>query len=192
MAAHSYCSITTYVFHTRGWTYRLALKQANKRCTTTAISLLSRTSSAILKHLASLPRPPHESAVLYTISSNAGDDISSLNTHLSSLTSHTIGCISSPQLGTDQLVSCSIATFAPRSFLTFRSNIFGREKSQVERWRMPQSEGVHAQRRRAVVEFAMNRAPKEWPADGRSWDDLWRLGDGLGESSWTSQQHSCE
>ena len=144
--------------------------------TSSATSFLSRSSSAIIKQLRARPKLPESSAVVYTISSNA-TNLDAVVSQLSALSSCTVGCVSAPLPGYESHVSCSIATFSPKTYVQFHSDITGREKTQVGRWRI-RNDDVESQQRR-TVDSAMNSGAS-WPSNGgdpsgasTSWDDVW-------------------
>lgn len=91
----------------------------------------------------------------------------------------------------EDLVACSVATFAPKSFALFRSEIPGREKSQVGRWHPPNLE-AYEQKQKNTVDSAVEGAASLPGHDG-NWSDVWGMNDtwsglpeGLSKSQWVT------
>ncbi|PFH53274.1 hypothetical protein AMATHDRAFT_45552 [Amanita thiersii Skay4041] len=103
-------------------------------------TVVARTVSPILTHISrlSLAFPNHP--VVFAISSNAPEHhLSHLFHELTTFSSKSIGCLSSPLPGPySALTACSLAILDPSHAVPFRSTIPGQPPSQVGRWHAPQ------------------------------------------------------
>ncbi|KAL0576502.1 hypothetical protein V5O48_005477 [Marasmius crinis-equi] len=102
-------------------------------------TILSRTPSTIISHLADVKGKYYDAArhsLLFTLSPPpSNDDLASIVYSLTSFSERSVGCISSPEPAHNQdVISCSITLLDNATTSLFRSTIPGREMIQVGRW----------------------------------------------------------
>ena len=138
-------------------------------------TILARTPAAILSHLSRLSATYAEHSVIFALNASA-PELPTLVSHLTKLSSQTVGCLSAPLPGLahEGLISCSLAIFDKRNAVSFRSTIPGRAAPQVGRW--------HAFRQKN------DKPENQWPpgmengfAESMNWDDIWDRSAGANE-----------
>ncbi|KDQ62165.1 hypothetical protein JAAARDRAFT_189527 [Jaapia argillacea MUCL 33604] len=130
-------------------------------------TILSRTPAALLSYLSTLPKSFSGHPILFALATSTTgteSDLSSLVSHLTSISSQSIGCLSAPapHSPSHTWISCSIAVFDKRIVTPFRSTIPGRAAVQVGRW--------HAFRKKGDVVSPGQEAGLE---ENVNWDDVW-------------------
>jgi hypothetical protein len=99
-------------------------------------TILARTPTLLLSQLSQLSKIYTENTLLFALSTNVeANGLSSLVSHLTSLSADSVGCLSAP-LDTpwspaEDYITCSLAAFDHST--TFRSTIPGRQAAQVGR-----------------------------------------------------------
>ncbi|KAJ7644250.1 hypothetical protein FB45DRAFT_897343 [Roridomyces roridus] len=123
-------------------------------------TILTRSPSKLLSHLSRLSYREH--VVLFSLSPNvASSELAQLIQRLTTLSPQTIGCLSAPLPGHEELLSCSIGAFRPENCIPFRSQIAGRASTQVgRRHSFRHKESQHA-------------FQDEVPPGKFDWEDVW-------------------
>ncbi|KZT09087.1 uncharacterized protein LAESUDRAFT_712239 [Laetiporus sulphureus 93-53] len=131
-------------------------------------TILSKSSSEILSHLSRIRSSFSSQITFFALSVSSSHDaseVSSLVSHLTSLTEQSVGCLSSQldngMLSREGAFSCSVAVFDKSSATPFRSTVPGRQAAQVGRW--------HSNRR----SDDNGRADAPSHRNGLHWDDVW-------------------
>ncbi|KAF8585727.1 hypothetical protein K439DRAFT_1026749 [Ramaria rubella] len=95
-------------------------------------TLVSRSSSSLLQHLSKANSNP-DAVILFSVSTNALNNLEDIVSRLRLSARHIIGCLSAPLPGAPETVVCSTATFSAQDCVPFRSEIRGRAPIQVGR-----------------------------------------------------------
>ncbi|KZT56379.1 hypothetical protein CALCODRAFT_497402 [Calocera cornea HHB12733] len=126
-----------------------------------AYTLLSRSSTPILKFLTDLQRPAHDAVAFFNLSLNA-DNLGSLVTALQGLSPKHAGCLSAPLPSATSHTVCSVALFPRSQCSTVRTTMPGRKQAQVGRWHVKGRDEPRP----------LGDAPPEMPAEGK-WAQAW-------------------
>ncbi|GBE85252.1 hypothetical protein BKA93DRAFT_903767 [Sparassis latifolia] len=150
-------------------------------------TIISRTASDILSQLSYI-RPALSSHIpLFSISvspNTKADELSALVSHLTSQSSHGIGCLSASIPSTDptwqESIACSVALFDKSMATPFRSTIPGINTPQVGRW--------HSFRKRSE-----DADDELGDTANINWDDIWsrKLGRGFLPPEIPTQDHEA-
>jgi hypothetical protein len=125
-----------------------------------AFTLVSRSPSALLNHIARLPRKLSNSTTLFALSSNTPPlSLSPLLTAIASSAKTSVGCLSDA-LSPD-LIACSLAYFDSAFCTPFRSKIKGREAVSVGR------------ARKRYTQSSEEGVSKLYESERINWQDVW-------------------
>ncbi|KAJ7505461.1 hypothetical protein B0H11DRAFT_1978824 [Mycena galericulata] len=125
-------------------------------------TVLARSPSGLLSHISYLSKLYRDHVLLFSLSPNvASSDLAQLVQKLTTLSPQTIGCLSAPLPGHDNLISCSFAVFSPENCFPFRSEIAGRASPQVGR--------RHSFRQKG----SQNVLEGDVPSGNFDWGDVW-------------------
>ncbi|KAI0917578.1 hypothetical protein AcW1_007253 [Taiwanofungus camphoratus] len=133
-------------------------------------TILSRTTSDIISHLAHIRASFASHVALFTLSVSPHSDsseVSALVSTLTSLSSHSAGCLSAnlnPENSIKEHILCSVAIFDSGKATPFRSTIPGKPAVQVGRW--------HSFRKRDEQDLANATHTGDDLAD-INWEDVW-------------------
>jgi hypothetical protein len=136
-----------------------------------AVTVLARSSTAILSHISRLSKLYPDHPLAFALSPNVqSQDLSKLVKGLTEFSSQSIGCLSSPLPGStsQSLISCSLAIFDPEQSVLFRSEIAGKAAPQVGRW--------HAFRKKDDVPSQIEG--QEELKESVNWGDVWNRNTG--------------
>lgn len=119
-------------------------------------TVVSRTASAIVRHVEQLAGRYTRHSLLFALSPNvAPADLSRLVDNVSALSTTSVGCLAAPTHG-PELITCSMAFFDSDTCIPFRSTIPGTPVAQVGRW--------HAFRK---------KGDDDAEPDELNWSDVW-------------------
>ncbi|OCH91133.1 hypothetical protein OBBRIDRAFT_792643 [Obba rivulosa] len=139
-----------------------------------ARTLLSRSIPAIVSELSSIRDTVPSNPLLFTLSVSphaTSAEYSELVSCLTSLSEYSTGCLSSaipaPDPAYNDLIACSIAVFDAKTATPFRSDIPGRQTTQVGRW--------HSFRKRGAIHSDAD-IQKGGELSSLNWEDIWAQG----------------